>query len=119
MEDRHNRRQPLATASPTMEGDDSTYTTSTAVIAGILFLLLLLQSGCKCAVARACTPLEYIYLPVYALAICADWLQGPYVYALYSALGLGRTFGEAPRGGRWMGRATGASPVAAEMADAG
>lgn len=28
-----------------------------------------------------------IYLPVYLLAACADWLQGPYKYAVYSAYG--------------------------------
>ena len=27
------------------------------------------------------------YLPVYLLAACADWLQGPYKYAVYSAYG--------------------------------
>ena len=27
------------------------------------------------------------YLPVYLLATCADWLQGPYKYALYSSYG--------------------------------
>ena len=27
------------------------------------------------------------YLPVYLLATCADWLQGPYKYAVYSAYG--------------------------------
>ena len=28
-----------------------------------------------------------IYLPAYLLATCADWLQGPYKYALYSSYG--------------------------------
>lgn len=31
--------------------------------------------------------LYWIYLPVYLLATCADWLQGPYKYAVYSAYG--------------------------------
>uniref|UniRef100_A0A7S2BU15 Molybdate-anion transporter n=1 Tax=Haptolina brevifila TaxID=156173 RepID=A0A7S2BU15_9EUKA len=35
--------------------------------------------------------LQSIYLPVYLLSVCADWLQGPYVYALYASLGYGRT----------------------------
>jgi hypothetical protein len=30
------------------------------------------------------------YLPAYLLATCADWLQGPYKYALYSGYGYGR-----------------------------
>ena len=30
------------------------------------------------------------YLPAYLLATCADWLQGPYKYALYSAYGYTR-----------------------------
>lgn len=28
-----------------------------------------------------------IYLPPYLLAACADWLQGPYKYALYTSYG--------------------------------
>lgn len=28
-----------------------------------------------------------VYLPVYLLAVISDWLQGPYVYALYDAYG--------------------------------
>mmetsp|Transcript_13577 Transcript_13577/g.30114 ORF Transcript_13577/g.30114 Transcript_13577/m.30114 type:complete len:625 (+) Transcript_13577:238-2112(+) len=31
--------------------------------------------------------LYWTYLPVYLLATCADWLQGPYKYAVYSAYG--------------------------------
>jgi hypothetical protein len=30
------------------------------------------------------------YLPAYLLATCADWLQGPYKYALYSGYGYGK-----------------------------
>ena len=64
-----------------MQADDGPYVTATWALAGVLFVLLLYQTSCKCAVARACTALEGIYLPVYTLAVCADWLQGPYVYA--------------------------------------
>ncbi|CAK0828628.1 unnamed protein product [Prorocentrum cordatum] len=30
-----------------------------------------------------------LYLSVWALCVAADWLQGPYVYALYAAYGFG------------------------------
>ena len=33
------------------------------------------------------TTLLYTYLPAYLLATCADWLQGPYKYALYTGYG--------------------------------
>lgn len=33
------------------------------------------------------TSFQCQYLMVWALAICADWLQGPYVYALYASYG--------------------------------
>ena len=36
---------------------------------------------------RQRTLLYRCYLPVYLLATCADWLQGPYKYAVYSAYG--------------------------------
>ena len=36
---------------------------------------------------RQRTLLYRYYLPVYLLATCADWLQGPYKYAVYSAYG--------------------------------
>jgi len=36
---------------------------------------------------RHATPLYRIFLPVYLLATAADWLQGPYKYAVYSAYG--------------------------------
>lgn len=36
---------------------------------------------------RQRTLLYSYYLPVYLLATCADWLQGPYKYAVYSAYG--------------------------------
>lgn len=74
-----------------VEGSDASYVTATWIMAGLLVVLLAVQSKCKCTLARACTQLEVVYLPVYTLAICADWLQGPYVYALYAALGYGRT----------------------------
>jgi MFS family permease len=68
------------------------YTTATWAMSGALLALIAYQARCKCfSVARACTALESVYLPVYTLAICADWLQGPYVYALYASLGYGRT----------------------------
>jgi len=71
--------------------DDAIYVSTTWIAAGVLVTLLAVQSKCKCSLGKACTALESVYLPVYTLAICADWLQGPYVYALYSALGFGRT----------------------------
>ena len=70
---------------------DDWYTSATWGATAFLALLLLAQSRCRCDWARACSALEYVYLPVYLLAIMADWLQGPYVYALYSAMGFGRT----------------------------
>jgi MFS family permease len=36
------------------------------------------------------TSLTYRYLGAYLLAMLADWLQGPYVYALYAAYGFDR-----------------------------
>merc|ERR1719478_1307175 len=30
---------------------------------------------------------RYRFLVVWAVAVCADWLQGPYVYALYDSFG--------------------------------
>mmetsp|Transcript_6603 Transcript_6603/g.17749 ORF Transcript_6603/g.17749 Transcript_6603/m.17749 type:complete len:441 (+) Transcript_6603:75-1397(+) len=34
---------------------------------------------------------QYNYLAVYLLAVASDWLQGPYVYALYSEYGYDKT----------------------------
>ena len=70
---------------------DGLYVEAMWAMGFFLFVLLMVQSRCRCDFARACSALEYIYLPVYVLAIMADWLQGPYVYALYIALGVGRT----------------------------
>ena len=48
------------------------------------------------------------YLIPYMLAMLADWLQGPYVYALYAAYGFSKAdngllfiFGFGPFGGTW------------------
>ena len=77
------------------EAAASPYVTATFGFSLVLALLLAFQSRNTCITSLkhglVCTALEGIYLPVYTLAICADWLQGPYVYALYSALGYGRT----------------------------
>lgn len=70
---------------------DDLYVEAMWALGFFLFVLLLVQTRCRCDFARACSALEYVYLPVYVLAVCADWLQGPYVYALYMALGVGRT----------------------------
>ena len=82
----------------TLLANDSTadmsgsYITATWLMAGLLFVMLAAtQSSCKLNLGHTCTALEGVYLPVYTLAVCADWLQGPYVYALYSALGYDRT----------------------------
>ena len=37
--------------------------------------------------SKACKALRKKYLVVYLLAFFADWLQGPYVYALYASYG--------------------------------
>ena len=81
-----------------MGDDDSSnpllpsYVAITWLLAFFLVTLLCIDAKCKCSFDCAGTSaLESVYLPVYALAISADWLQGPYVYALYSALGFGRT----------------------------
>jgi MFS family permease len=66
------------------------YVTAAWCFTVFLGILLLVQSRCKCDCAQACSSLERIYLPVYVLAICADWLQGPYVYALYASYGYDR-----------------------------
>ena len=47
------------------------------------------------APARSCASLrpsrlERVYLAAYGFAVAADWLQGPYVYALYQQLGYDR-----------------------------
>lgn len=62
----------------------------TIILLGLLALRFKGKPGPyqRCA---ACNALEALYIPVYMFAVCADWLQGPYVYALYSALGFGRT----------------------------
>ena len=80
-------------AIPTMSTTDldGMYYTAAWILATGLILLLLWDANCRCSCGSGILPLEWIYLPVYALAISADWLQGPYVYALYAALGLGRT----------------------------
>ena len=70
--------------------DDSAYYRALwAAVAGLVVLLLVQARG-KCSCAKT-SELESVYLPVYLLSIMADWLQGPYVYALYAALGFGRT----------------------------
>jgi len=35
--------------------------------------------------------LDYLFLPVWLLCVAGDWLQGPYVYALYESYSLPRT----------------------------
>ena len=74
-----------------MTNMDRMYYNAVWVLAVGLLLLLLLDANCNYSCRGNLLPLERTYLPVYALAICADWLQGPYVYALYSAFGLVRT----------------------------
>ena len=45
------------------------------------------RSQQRCAVSAEVRRLRRRYLVVYLLAFFADWMQGPYVYALYSAYG--------------------------------
>ena len=66
------------------------FATTAWIFAGFLAILLMVDARKRCYEC-SCTGLELLYLPAYALAITADWLQGPYVYALYSALGFDRT----------------------------
>lgn len=66
------------------------YSTATWCFTLVLALLLIVDSRKRCG-TLACSGLELPYLPAFALAIMADWLQGPYVYALYASLGYGRT----------------------------
>eukprot|EP00966_Prymnesium_polylepis_P303579 7012825-Prymnesium_polylepis.1 len=43
----------------------------------------------SCASLRP-SRLERVYLAAYGFAVAADWLQGPYVYALYQQMGYDR-----------------------------
>ena len=58
------------------------------------------RGGCGCGTVNGTTDdcpslvrkkhlrlLYCVYMPVYLCAVCADWLQGPYKYAVYSAYG--------------------------------
>ena len=57
----------------------------------IVVLLLFLEAGCSCAPRKRWgSSLELVFLPAYAICASADWLQGPYVYALYSSYGFSR-----------------------------
>eukprot|EP00741_Cyanophora_paradoxa_P002968 tig00000655_g2881.t1 len=62
----------------------------------LLFVVLLVVCGginysqwqsSKVVKTPAFTKFQYNYIAVYLLAMASDWLQGPYVYALYEAYG--------------------------------
>lgn len=67
------------------------------VITALAALVLLcvgfqwIASRTKSQLSSALNPefrrLQYIFLAPYLLAVFSDWLQGPYVYKLYSSYG--------------------------------
>eukprot|EP00871_Galdieria_phlegrea_P003749 jgi/Galph1/4375/GphlegSOOS_G3069.1 len=69
---------------------------STACVLFRLYLFSIRETGCKdkesvvSVVELEGRKLQIEYLIVYFLAVAADWLQGPYVYALYEEYGFSK-----------------------------
>jgi MFS family permease len=67
------------------------YTVALAICSLFTFVLTL-RSRVNTSSSAGATPtfkkFQLFYLTVYYVAMTADWLQGPYVYALYSKYGL-------------------------------
>ena len=76
---------------------DFAYRAVLLLLSACLIALLLMDIGCSCegrsvgwsSVLRR-SSLEAVFLPAYAICASADWLQGPYVFALYKAYGFDR-----------------------------
>ena len=68
------------------------YQLALVVLSVCVVLLLAADLGRSTFVMRQMRPsaLEAIFLPAYALCASADWLQGPYVFALYMSYGFER-----------------------------
>ena len=61
-----------------------------AVITAIVTALARTGGGTKTPATRDFRTFQYGYLLIYYIAMTADWLQGPYVYALYSSYGFSK-----------------------------
>ena len=73
-------------------GGSAYYTMLLLLTLGVM-LLLLTDAGCMARTNYSSTRLsrlDIIYLPAFAVCASADWLQGPYVYALYASYGFDR-----------------------------
>ena len=68
------------------------YQLALVVLSVCVVLLLAADLGRSTIVMRQMRPsaLEALFLPAYALCASADWLQGPYVFALYMSYGFER-----------------------------
>ena len=84
-------------AGPSDAGIDETninwaYTTILILLSVACAVLLYADAGCnlRSVTTMRLSKLDFLYLPAYALCSSADWLQGPYVYALYSSYGFDR-----------------------------
>jgi len=82
-------------------GADNFFTTQFYVLGATTVLLTLssrLRGGDKDVSGKAGAGLAKTYLPVYALIMLSDWLQGPYMYRLlrvnhgYQASGIAALF---------------------------
>ena len=61
-----------------------------AVITAVVTALARTGGGTKTPATRDFRTFQYGYLLIYYIAMTADWLQGPYVYALYSSYGFSK-----------------------------
>ena len=70
----------------------SSYRLILIMLSVALGVLLFADAGCSCVSMRAMkwSALELVFLPTYVICASADWLQGPYVYALYASYGFDR-----------------------------
>ena len=68
--------------------------TGALAVCSVTTLLLTIQaragSGGNAPLPAAFKRFQFIFLVVYYVAMTADWLQGPYVYALYSSYGFSK-----------------------------
>ena len=82
-------------AGPSDAGIDETninpaYMSILTILSVACAVLLYADAGCSLRTNTRLSKLDMLYLPAYALCSSADWLQGPYVYALYSSYGFDR-----------------------------
>ena len=73
---------------------EDTYT-STLAVASVVTLLVTLKARVGAGNTASKAPADFkrfqvIFLGIYYIAMTADWLQGPYVYALYSSYGFSK-----------------------------